>query len=487
MANIYYNGISSTEYDGILTFSDVPNILQIKEDIYGTQTVIDLTPSGSWRSMVSANTQYALTMFGETITNVMSPTEARNKKFFIAENEEDTAISMVRALRNCGTIAANFIITIENVYAPNSTVRLTSRTIGDKLYNGWIDRRTIPSGVLQLEFTAGTADESDGKFLNSKIDVDVYEDSNYITTLEKNWYGNECAFDVTPVLATMTESKNENNGDIKSYTLNINKLAEDGTYATLGSISGLTTYGFMANQSQMYLPLNVQLLSNNKTTDRANTLYTYDSKIKYSVLARVGGSGGFSITYTIRNSSLESIYTTTVSYNTPFGGPVIKDIEYEIPQVYFNNAFYVDVEYLNDVIRYQIIRPLKASEYYQRVYWRGCYGQVNFFDFTGSRTETENIDNETYQKNYYDLYNTDVFQLNKVYSKKTVKTVKLKSHILSKEGSYLFNELKKSKCVWTVVNGVTYYIIIKTVEVVEDGSYNDLYTATIEYEYSFEP
>lgn len=486
MANIYYNGISSTEYDGILTFSEVPNILQIKEDIYGTQTVIDLTPSGSWRSIVTANTQFSLTMFGETITNVMSPSEARNKKFFIAEDEENTAISMVRALRNCGTIAANFIITIENVYAPNSTVRLTSRTIGDKLYNGWIDRRTIPSGALLAEFTAGTADESDGKFLNSKIDVDVFCEDEYVTTLEKNWYGNECAFDVTPVLATMTESKNENNGDIKSYTLNINKLAEDGTYASIGSVSGLTTNGFLANQSEKYLPLTVQLLSNNKTTDRANTLYTYDSKIKYSVLARVGGSGGFSITYTIRNSSLESIYTTTVSYNTPYGDPSIKDITFEVPTAYFSNAFYIDVEYLNDVIRYQIIRPLKASEYYQRVYWRGCYGQVNFFDFTGSRSETENIDNETYQKNYYDFYDTDVFQLNKVYSKKTVKTVKLKSHILSKEGSYIFNELKKSKCVWTEVNGVTYYIIIKNIEVAENSTYDGLYTATIEYEYSFE-
>lgn len=483
MANILYNGINSESYEGILTFSDVPNILQVQEEIYGAPTVIDLIPSGLWRSVVTANTQYSLTMFGETITNVMSPNEVRNKKFFIAEDEENTAVSMCRALRNCGTIAANFIITLVD---SDTTVRLTSRTIGNKTYTGWIDRTTIPSNCLTLGLTAGTADEGDGKFLNSKIDVDVYKGEEYITTLEKNWYGNECAFDVTPVLATIGESK-INNEPLNSYSLIINKLAEDGTYQRLGSVSGLTTYGFMANQSQMYLPLNVQLLSNNKTTDRANTLYTYDSKIKYSVLARVGGSGGFSITYTIRNSSLESIYTTTVSYSTPYGDSHIKDIEYEIPQVYFNNAYYVDVEYLNDVIRYQIIRPLKASEYYQRVYWRGCYGQVNFFDFTGSRTETENIDNETYQKNYYDLYNTDVFQLNKVYSKKTVKTVKLKSHILSKEGSYLFNELKKSKCVWTEVNGVTYYIIIKTVEVVEDGSYNDLYTATIEYEYSFEP
>ena len=122
MANILYNGINSESYEGILTFSDVPNILQIQEDIYGTPTVIDIVPSGLWRSVVTANTQFSLTMFGETITNVMSPNEVRNKKFFIAENEEDTAVSMCRALRNCGTIAANFIITLVD---SDTTVRLT--------------------------------------------------------------------------------------------------------------------------------------------------------------------------------------------------------------------------------------------------------------------------------------------------------------------------------------------------------------------------
>ena len=485
MANIYYNGISSTEYDGILTFSDVPNILQIKEDIYGTQTVIDLTPSGSWRSTVTANTQFSLTMFGETITNVMSPSEARNKKFFIAENEEDTAISMVRALRNCGTIAANFIITIENVYAPNSTVRLTSRTIGDKLYNGWIDRRTIPSGVLQLEFTAGTADESDGKFLNSKIDVDVYEDSNYITTLEKNWYGNECAFDVTPVLATMTESKNENNGDIKSYTLNINKLAEDGTYASIGSVSGLTTNGFLANQSEKYLPLTVQPLNNNKITDRGNILYTYSNKLQFSALGRVGGSGGFSIVYTVYNSAMESIFTYTDSISTPYGEPVIKDITYEVPTVYFNNAFYIDVAISNaEPMRFYVIKPLKAAEGWQRILWRNEYGGISYFDFTGQHSESDDIEIETYEKNVFDYYNNDIYEKKKIYSNAVVKTVNLKSHLMQKNGKYIFNSLARSKKVWTVINGKTHYIIPKSIEVTEDGTYNDIYTCNFSYEYS---
>lgn len=482
MANILYDGINTSSYEGILTFSDVPNILQVQEEIYGTPTVIDLIPSGSWRSVVTANTQYSLTMFGETITNVMSPNEVRNKKFFIAEDEENTAVSMCRALRNCGTIAANFIITLVD---SDTTVRLTSRTIGNKTYNGWIDRTTIPSNCLTLGLTLGTADESDGKFLNSKIDVDVYNGNEYVTTLEKNWYGNECAFDVTPVLATMGESKDENNGEINEYMLVINKLADDGSYQRLGSVSGLTTYGFVANQSQKYLPLDVQPLNNNKVTDRGNILYTYTNKLQFSALGRVGGSGGFNVVYTVYNSAMESIYTTTVGYVTPYGGPVIKDIEFEIPQTYFNHAYYIEVTVSSsEPMRFYVIKPLKATEYYQRILWRNEYGGISFFDFTSQRSETDSIDIETYEKNVFDYYTSDKYEKKKIYSNNVGKEVKLKSHLMEKNGKYIFNSLARSKKVWTVINGKTHFIIPKAIEVTEDGSYNDIYTCNFSYEYS---
>lgn len=481
---IKYNGAVRTS--GMLTFSDVPNILQVEETIVGTKSQLTMQVVQDFRRDVEYNNQYYLTLFGETITNVMSPQDATNKRFYVGNSDKDTAISIVRALRNCSSLAAEFIITTATTETNGDTVVLTARNIGFHNFTGNIDRNIPTYDLLINVVEAGSSDDSGNKLFNSKIDVDVNANGEYITTLEKNWYGSECAFDVSPVLATMTEPAIENT-PVKPYSLQVNRLANDGTYGTLGTVSGLTTYGYLANQSQKYLPLQVQLLSNNKTTDRANVLYTYSPTIKYSVLARINSSGGFSITYTVRNSAMESIYSTTVTYNTPFGDPYIKDIEWTVPSYIWSNAYYVDVDYIGDVIRYQVIKPLKASEYYQRVYWRGCYGQVNFFDFTGSRTETENIDNETYQKSHYDFYETDEFQLNKVYSKKTVKTVKLKSHILSKEGSYLFNELKKSKLVWTEVNGITYPIIVKSVEVQEDNTYNDLYTATIQYEYSYEP
>lgn len=485
MANIYYNGISQSAYDGILTFSDVHNILQVKEDIYGTKCVITIKPSSSWRSSVSSDTQYSLTLFGETITNVMSPTDAKNKKFYIGATQADTAISICRALRNCGTISADFVITLTTTDEENDTVLMTAKTIGRKTYSGFYERSTIPSNLMTLSVSDGGADESDGKYLNSKIDVDVYNGNDYVTTLEKNFYGNECSFDVTPVLATFTEPSSEQLEQVKKYTLNISKLAEDGSYDTLGSISGYTTNGFLANQSQKYLPLNVQALSNNKLTDRGNILYVYGMSIPFSVLARVGDSNGFSVNYTIYNSAMEVITTSTETYRTPYGDATIMDMSYNIqPQDYYN-AHCIDIQVgSQDAMRFYVIKPLKAAESWQRIMWRNEYGGISFFDFTNASSETDSIEINTYEKNVFDYYDTTYFERKKIYSNKVGKSVKLKSHMMQKDGKYIFNSLARSKKVWTVVNNTVHFIIPKSIEVTEDGSYNDIYTATFQYEYS---
>lgn len=480
--NIKYNGAVRTS--GILTFSDVPNIIQVQETIVGTKSQLTMQVVQDFRRDVEYNNQYYLTLFGETITNVMSPQDATNKRFYVGNSDKDTAISIVRALRNCSSLAAEFIITTATTDNNGDTVVLTAKNIGFHNFTGNIDRNIPTYDLIVTVVEAGSSDDSGNKLFNSKIDVDANVDGEYVTTLEKNWYGSECAFDVSPVLATMTEPTIENT-PLKSYSLQVNRLANDGTYGTLGTVSGLTTYGYLANQSQKYLPLQVQLLSNNKTTDRANVLYTYSPTIKYSVLARVNSSGGFSITYTVKNSAMESIYSTTITYNTPYGDPYINDVEWSVPFNVWSNAYYVDVDYLGDVIRYQVIKPLNATEYYQRIYWRNEYGGISFFDFTGQRSLSNNIGIETYEKQHFDLYDDNVFELKKVYSNDVEKTVKLTSHLMSKEGSYIANSLVKSKKVWTEVDGKTYYIILKSVETAEDQTYNDIFKLTVEYTYSF--
>jgi hypothetical protein len=150
----------------------------------------------------------------------------------------------------------------------------------------------------------------------------------------------------------------------------------------------------------------------------------------------------------------------------------------------WSNAFYVDITVGSDTIRFNVIRPLKATEYYQRVYWRNEYGGISFFDFTGQRTESDNVDIETYEKNVFDYYETDEFERKKIYSNSYKKSVSLKSHLMEEDGKWIFNSLMRSKKVWTEVNGKTYYIIPTSISVDEDQTYNNIFTAKLQYEYS---
>lgn len=481
--NIIYNGAQRT--DGILTFSEVHNILQVTEDIYGSQAVIKLALSSSWKTSVNAASQFSLTLFGETITNVLSPSEAKNKKFFIGETAKDTAISMCRALRNCGAVAADFVITTGTTSSTGDSVLLTAKTIGRKTYTGFYERATIPASSMTMSIVDGSADEDDAKFINSQIGVEVYEDDEYVTTLEKNFYGNECSFDVTPVLATMTDSANEGNGQIKRYRLNVTKLAEDGTYATLGSVSGYTTNGFLANQSQKYLPLGIQLLNNNKTSDRGSTIYTYDRKIQYSVLGGTDSTNRFSVSYSVKDNTGNEIYSYNDYVNVPYGTPSILDLEYTMPLGVYYSGHSIDVTVANDnTMRFEIIKPLNAAEGWQRILWRNEYGGISYVDYTGANSITNDIDIETYEKNIFDYYESNVSQSRKIYSNKVTKTLKLKTHLMKKNGTYIFNSLMRSKMVWMVDNGKTIYLIPKAIEINEDGTYNDIYTVTSTFEFS---
>ena len=86
--NLLFNG--AVRNQPLITFTDVHNIIQVKENVSGTKASLELCVQGNWRASVSAESQYYFTIFGETITNTMSPSLATNKKFYIAEDKSDT-------------------------------------------------------------------------------------------------------------------------------------------------------------------------------------------------------------------------------------------------------------------------------------------------------------------------------------------------------------------------------------------------------------
>lgn len=478
--NITYNNL--TQPSNFVTFTEIPNILSVKEDIRGTKAVINFVFQGDLRSTVSADSQYYITVLGETITNVMNPQKANNKTFYISGDEESTAMQVGRAFRRCGSITADFIVIVDG-----NEVSLIAKTIGQK---GIASPTSILRNIPQANLTVNVADGNAYSILfNSKISVDVYEgnytDNNtYRLTLEKNWYGDECAFDMSPVLATISEF-----GVTKPYVFGLNAIREDGEFQVLGYISGNTTFGYHCNQSDVYkFASGAQFLLNKRRGENnVMTLYTYDANIPFSVLCG-RDTASFNITYSVKDSAYNELYTTTITKQRPSGDNLLLDTSITVPQTAFTNAYYVDITIGGDTTRFDVIKPLKATEYYQRVFWRNEYGGISFFDFTGARSESDNVDIETYEKNIFDYHiaveEYEQFERKKIYKNDYKKSVSLTSHLMNEDGKWIFNSLMMSKKVWTIVNGKVYYIIPKSIEVAEDQTYNGIFTAKLSYEYS---
>ena len=472
--NITYNNLSSPS--NILTFTEIPNILKISENVTGTKCTIQFIMGDNLRQTVSADSQYNITLFGETVSNVMSATEARNKRFYISDDAKSTAMSIASAFRNCGGLNADF-----DIFGNGGTVEIIAKTIGKKITTANYLQRNIPAQYMSVSVQDGN---SYSILFNSKIDIDVYDSasvnvSNYITTLEKNWYGDECAFDMSPVLATFSEY-----GQTKPYSFVINVFREDGEWQNQGTVSGNTTIGYHANQSDKYKYAQgaQMLLNKNRGTNGTMILYTYNNVIPYSVLCGID-TGGWNVTVSVKDSAFNEVYSYTSTGRRTTSNMIV-DTNATIPQTAMTSGYYVDITIGTQTTRFNIIKPLKATEYYQRIQWRNEYGGISFFDFTGSRSESDSVDIETYEKNIFDYYDNEYFERKMIYSNDYNKTISLKSHLMEEDGKWIFNSLMRSKKVWTTVNGKTYYIIPKSIDVEEDQQYNNIYTAKLTFEFS---
>ena len=108
--------------------------------------------------------------------------------------------------------------------------------------------------------------------------------------------------------------------------------------------------------------------------------------------------------------------------------------------------------------------------------------------YRGAQNAMKNlsIDIETYEKNVFDYHERDDYERKMIYKNGFSKSVTLQSHLLEKNGKFLFDSLMKSKKVWTTIDGVRMYIIPKSISVEEDQAYNDIYRVKLTYQYSDE-
>ena len=483
--NISLNNLDNPS--NIVCLTDIPNILKVEDSPGGTYASIQLQFGSGLKSLTSKDGQWYITILGETIANVIDPSMAVGKNFYIADTTSSWAASVARALRCCPTIAANF-----NVTNTGSTVIIKAKEIGPLSTS-----TPVTTNISYMYMTSSrNIGSANAELYGSKVIVDITtetpEGTAYVTTLEKNYYGSEAAFNLSPVLTTLTTP-----GKVAQFDLAISKL-KNGNYASIGSITeNYVTVGYMVNQGDKYINTDAfhyaQNFTRGEEREFANNslLYIYSPSLPISFYN--GNDGGFNVTvdYVDSAGNVLDTYSAMTWYNTDSSKKlwdITLNLAYDTRwKARFNQAFYIDVHLGNHTpVRYNVIKPIKATEYYQRIYWRNSYGGVSFFDFTGQKSETRDVNISTYQKNIFGYYDDDKNELEKIYNNVVKYTVNLKSHLFENDGKYIFNDLMQSTEVWVERNGETYGIIIDSVSV-EETNQNNIYEATVKFRYSQEP
>lgn len=467
MATVKINGQNSPS--NMVCFSDAINIVEYDSSITGENSTITLEFGSNLYSSVTADSQYYITILDETITNVMSPKNATNRRFYIGDSGA-TAAYVARALEGCDSLSADY-----NISSSGNIVTLKAKTIGSKLnvQSVYSTNITTSSGTLLISYSNGTASSY---IWGGKVALIIRNDEEQFARLEKNLYTNDLAWNISPVISSLAEY-----GKLVPFTTYTEELYTNGTVSQ-GSLAAtnFVTYGYLANQSSKYLPLQKMILLNDTRGSDKMTLYTYSNEIPFTVLSTDSAATANWSAYTSANSYIGS-------GNTSSGDVVnyMAELTATIPTSAFSQAYYIIISYGTSSVKYNVIKPIKAAEGYTRIYWRNEYGGISFFDFTSSRSERDNVEVETYQKNFYDFYDhSTTFEQDKIYKSEISKEVKVKSHLMEKNGKYIANSLIRSKRIWTVVNGNTHYVVPVNIEVNEEDNYNDIYTITFTYKYS---
>ena len=497
---ITYNGM--TDAKNTVSFTRLPNILKIKENNNGTPASATITISDL--SRVTSTKEYTLIINGVKLISTLSLVNAGGNKFYLSNSNSDKTIvayKLVETLRGLSTLPLNYDITLatasDGTLSPVITIMAKNNGMQFDLN---IEGTLIDNNIATVSFTSGTSSSNLLKGIINKVLVEVYQVDNpstqdkigsttyqmgtYLTTLTKEAFGEEVSFDLSPLFSAITDYDTLSEVNLYIYIMNDNTLTLAGIMKDI-----YFTTGYMVNQGVNYLPVpSTQLAQNvyrgtNKSTINNTILYVYQPTIQFTLYVPFATPAAKTINLKVYyiNSANIPIKTTTTSYYIvkSMVSPVIN-----LDQELFNRSFYIDVE-IPDVgkLRYNVIKPLKATDEIQRVYWTNSYGGISFFDFTGTRTETRKTKVDYYQQNLFDYYDKDSAQLNKVYNKDVSITVSLSTHSIEKDGTWQFFDLQNSSNAWTYVNGKKYFITITDLKITE-SQVNNIYTATVEYEYS---
>ena len=457
-----YNGEASTQ--GMITLTNVPNILTIQSSaVTGNNSILKITINDLTK--INPSNTYYITINNLTITSGDAGFYITNANSWA--NQIAVAHSITKSLRSLGLTNYEIYQQISNGQLTNIVI-VEAREVGG-LYEITFDSN-LGAAIIYDNYVGATSDE----FSGGRINVDVYSENKYITTLEKSYYKEKIDFNLSDVLKSISRYDY-----LTPYTLYL--YSQVGNQITsLGRISATSAIGYMVNQGNKFLntyPMFAQNVSRGTSSPSKMVLYTYFSTIPTTIYSNESVE---TVDITYYDSSLQQIGTGFSNINVYNG---VGKSEIALNSNLFNQAYYVDLSLSNDqVIRYNIIKPVDANSRCQRVYYHNSYGGVSFFDFTGQITENHKVDNDTYTKNIYDYYRDTSLEQIKIYDKQTSISVTMKSHLMERSAVWQFNDLLESYDVWTNINGIDYKIIITDCKV--DETETGVWEAVVTYTYS---
>ena len=488
--NILLNG--NTNPQQYITFNGVPTILKIDSFGDGDKAKLEITVSTGGNTSepcyirINGYTITSTNVLGNDVSSVYLVPLSMGRTYTKA-----SAYSIAKAFQNTGLINSYNIYCDNQVYGSTSSKVIIEAKEKGSQYNF----TEIETNATYISFSSPTNGSSSDLLTGAKVVLDVYAEPDitkqtqiganskvlpHLVTVEKNYYKDGINFDLSPILATVTE-----NGNVTQYNVTASYV-KNGQATVIGELShNYATNGYSVNQGRFYVPKfsGLYLAQNvsrgtDKSTYNNTTLYYIDGE-PITLSFYCYDLSTKTLTFKYLDSALNQISTQSVSI-TP------NKSLYHYSFTPTEGAYYVDVVTPNQgTVRYTNVKPLKYGNMndYQVLYWYNSYGGVSFFPFTAKREEERETEKTLYKKQNFNLYTDNIKSMNKVYSMDNQYSVTLTTHYMDKDGIYSLYDLMNSSEVWTEINGVKYEVIVKNVQVTE-SNVSGVWQGTVTYEYS---
>ena len=488
--NILLNGnINPQQY---ITFNGVPTVVKIDSNGDGDKARLEITVNTGGNTSekcyirINGYTITSTNVLGNDVSSVYLVPLSLSSSYTKA-----SAYSIAKAFQNTGLINSYNVYCDNQVYGSTaSKVIIEAKEKGNQ-YNF----TEIDTNATYILFSTPTNGSSSDLLTGAKVVLDVYAEPDitkqteiganskvlpHLMTLEKNYYKNGINFDLSPVLATVTD-----NGNVTQYNVTASYI-KNGQATVIGELShNYAANGYSVNQGKFYIPkFSGWYLAQNvgrgteKPTYNNTTLYYVDGQpITISFYCYDFSAKTLKVNYL--DSALNQISTQDLTVRPD------KSL-YHYTFTPTEGAYYMDIVTPNQgTIRYTNVKPLRYGNMtdYQVLYWYNSYGGVSCFPFTAKREEDRESDKVLYKKQNFTYYSDNIKSLNKVYSMDNEYSVTLTTHYMEKDGIYSLYDLMNSYEVWTEVNGVKYEIIIDKVEVTETST-SGVWQGTVTYKYS---